>query len=162
MAVEYVRKRDGGISIYLEGVDKVMNRITKAMQGIKVGTRKGMIEVVLLVKKGSVQRCPRDTSNLAGSAEVWVSESGNVQYQGSPTEAPAGMEGSRFSGPEPSQAEIEGGIKFGASYAVFVHELPYDHPNGQDKFLEETLKEEEARIVQLLCKSAWNECRGVL
>ncbi len=117
--------------VAISGFDNVLRNLNKEVMSIKGRSRAGMHEVALTIKNTALPLTPHDTGNLRGS---WFS---NVIQQG-------------------DNIGVEVGFGEGATYAVFVHERTELHhdPPTQSKFLEEALKRNEKKILQILRETA--------
>lgn len=113
----------------ISGVNKVLNNLNKEVLGMRNRSRAGMRTVGFMVKATSLSLTPVDTGNLRGGA-----------YMRS------------YDTPDGPGAEIG----YTAAYAVFVHERTELHHKSptQSKFLEEALKRDEKRILEIIRKTA--------
>lgn len=113
----------------ISGIDKVLRNLNREIKAIKGRSRQGMHMAALIVKGTALPLTPIETGNLRGS---WFS---HPLQQG-------------------DNIGVELGYGEGASYAVYVHErTELHHDVGQAKFLEEALKREEKRILEILRKT---------
>ncbi len=108
----------------LEGLQKVQQNLNEEIDKIKNKTADGINKSALVVERGSKKRTPVDTGNLK-----------NAHY----TES---MQTSKGPGAE---------IGNTAEYAIHVHErLELNHPVGEAKFLEHSLRENSEEILNIL------------
>jgi len=128
----------------LSGLDEVLNNLNKAINGISINGQAGLIEAGSIVRRQGQKETPVDTANLVNS---WYG----------PT---------IFRHPDGVVAEL--GLT--ASYAPFVHEMTGANftgprissqskarkkggkPTAKAKFLEDPLKENEKKILNILAR----------
>jgi len=156
MAVIYTSKRTGEKITYLEGLDKVLKNLNKALKGIEERTVSGVSLALLHVRRRSVELIPRDTSNAAGSCETWVHDGKKIAIHTPPE--PEKKPGTTNPGVEEPSEKINGicgGIKFGAYYSTFIHEIPKNYRGGKEyKYLEKPLKEDSDQLVRIIADEA--------
>lgn len=111
------------------GIETVLANLNARIDKIENLTRKGVAKATVIVLSEAQRLCPEDTTNLVktGSARV-------VQTPGGPV----------------------GFIRFGASYAWFVHEIDrhYKKQGSQWKYLQAALFHKADRVVQVLADEA--------
>ena len=110
---------------YLTGQDEMIKRINEEIAKIENRTKAGMQKAVLTVKRRSLQMTPVDTGFLRRSCGTRVYD----------------VDGG-----------IVGEISYGASYAVFVHEIQkhYKAAGTQWKFLSTAIFEKASEIIAIL------------
>jgi len=115
------------MAVNKHGLDNILDNLNSEIGRIQGLNEQGLLSAALLVKGEAQRRTPVDTGNLKNSAYT-DSEGGND---------PAAV------------------IGYQASYAPFVHEdLEARHDNGEAKFLERALNENQDRIIQTIRKKA--------
>ena len=108
----------------VEGMDEVLARLNSEIGKIEGAGMDGLLDAGLQIQSVSQSRTPVDEGNLKGSA---------------------------FTRKE------NGGVVTGntAAYAIYVHEnLEATHTNGQAKFLESALRDNESQIVEIVRRRA--------
>ena len=121
----------------VRGFDEVMRNLNEQINGIKDRSMAGLLEAGLKIEARSNQRVPREYGNLAASSYARKAQDGGLAVE----------------------------IGYTAEYALYVHEdlemslkgepRPsglgvYWGPNGENKFLEKTLRENTDLIVQII------------
>ena len=121
----------------VKGFDEVMRNLNDQINGIKDRSMAGLLEAGLKIEARSNQRVPREYGNLAGSSYARKAQDGGMAVE----------------------------IGYTAEYALYVHEdlemslkgeaRPsglgvYWGPNGENKFLEKTLRENADLIVKII------------
>lgn len=121
----------------VRGFDEVMRNLNEQINGIKDRSVAGLLEAGLKIEARSNQRVPREYGNLAASSYARKAQDGGMAVE----------------------------IGYTAEYALYVHEdlemslkgepRPsglgvYWGPNGENKFLEKTLRENQDLIVQII------------
>lgn len=121
----------------VKGFDRVMKNLNDQINGIKERSMAGLLEAGLKIEARSNQRVPREYGNLAASSYARKAQDGGMAVE----------------------------IGYTAEYALYVHEdlemslkgeaRPsglgvYWGPNGENKFLEKTLRENQDLIVQII------------
>ena len=111
------------MSARITGLDNVLRRLNSQVNRFPKRSKSGLREAALIVRGDSQKMTPVDTGNLKASAftEVFSSSKG------------------------PSAV-----IGYTASYAPFVHERNLNYRTGQWKFLEEALKKNTRRIIEII------------
>ena len=125
----------------VRGFDEVMRNLNEQINGIKDRSMAGMLEAGLKIEARSNERAPREYGNLAASSYARKAQDGAMAVE----------------------------IGYTAEYALYVHEdlemslkgepRPsglgvYWGPNGENKFLEKTLRENTDLIVQIIQQRA--------
>lgn len=134
---------------YLTGLKKVEKNLNEAIDDIKGDVTEGVQDVGLDLLRRGVRLAPVETGALRGS--------GYVEFNG--TEI---AEGTGSGGVIPKQKVLKSisdpsaEIGFSEEYAVKQHEeVGYDHPQGgQAKYLEEPMKNNTAKYVEMIRKKA--------
>lgn len=129
--------------------------MNRKVRKIKFRSREGLIKGGLRVMRGSIERCPRDTSNLRSSSYVIWDKTG-------------GKTAAQFRGPDAAKMKTnheqvlakrrakmpakfqDPRVEIGhtAEYAVYVHEdMEATHKIGEAKFLQHALEELEDVIL---------------
>ena len=124
----------------LRGVTSAIRKLNQTFKKIEKRSEQGMIAVVLKVKAEALKQTPIDTGNLRGSFETQVSKDGTIISYSAPTDVQSN------SGAEPptSQHGVQGMVKVGAEYALWVHEIPKNYTVGNHKYLYNALKSVDA------------------
>jgi hypothetical protein len=119
------------------GFDEVMKNLNKEISGIKNRSFAGLLEAGLKIEAGSNERAPSEYGDLRGSSYTRKSRDGSLSVE----------------------------VGYTASYAAFVHENlemrlkgelrpsglgKYWGPKGENKFLEKTVKLNEANIIRIV------------
>jgi len=125
----------------VRGFDEVMRNLNEQINGIKDRSMAGLLEVGLKIEARSNQRVPREYGNLAASSYTRKAQDEAIAVE----------------------------IGYTAEYALYVHEdlemslkgepRPsglgvYWGPNGENKFLEKTIRENTDLIVKIIKKRA--------
>jgi hypothetical protein len=125
----------------LVGFDDVLKRMNLEISGIKNRGFDGLLEAGLKIQAASNKRAPRDLGNLVGSSYARKAQDKTLSVE----------------------------VGYGASYAAALHENlemklkgsprksgrgVYWGPNGESKFLEKTVRDNEKAIVQIVAKRA--------
>lgn len=125
----------------VRGLDEVLANLNREIQGIRARSMAGLLEAGLKIEAASNERVPRDTGNLAASSYTRRAQDGSLSVE----------------------------VGYTAAYAVFVHENlemrlageprssgrgVYWGPNGENKFLEKTLRMNERAIVEIILERA--------
>ena len=106
------------------GFDEVMANLNKEISRIEGAGMDGLLDAGLQVQRVSQSRTPVDTSNLKGSA--FTRREGDSVVTGNT-----------------------------AAYAIFVHEdMEANHANGQAKFLESALRDNQRNILEIIRRRA--------
>lgn len=111
----------------LEGMDKVLGNLNRAIAGIKGRTYAGLLKAGLFVQGEAMKETPRDTGHLVGSAYTQGLEKG---------ERPV----------------VE--IGYSASYAPFVHEINKNYRVGNWQFLRNALAKNDGKILDIIRQEA--------
>ncbi len=114
------------------GIPQVVRNIERAIAGIETRSRAAMEEVGLVVKADALKRTPVDTGHLRASAYVQVTSNRTAGVK-----ARGGW-----------QSVVE--IGYTAAYAPYVHEINKNYRIGSWKFLEFALRDNEAKIVEII------------
>lgn len=145
----------------LEGMDKVLANLNRAIAGIEGRTKKGMIKATLLVKGDAMRQTPRDLGNLAGSAYTehnWQTASESVpKYKGPAANKLSSEHSSRKAEGRQQIAGVNGlvsTIGYTAYYAPFVHEIQKNYTVGNWQFLRNALVNNEMKILGILKEEA--------
>lgn len=115
---------------FIKGRDRVLSNLNKEIAKIEGNiTEKGMWKSILLVEREAKIETPVRTGNLINSYSREVRK---------------------------EHEQIIGEIKNNAAYALIVHETPahYRKPGSKWKFLEDPLKKNSQRILDILANSA--------
>ena len=151
--------------VRMVGVEAVMERISKAMEGTKQKSFKGLIEAGILIRRSSIKDSPTvplDTANLRHSWFMTTKRStmgASSNFQGEEKGRMSSDHGSTL-GEEKSKVSVIGfptlAFGFSAYYATYVHEgrqgvsVKYKQAGSGAKFLEEAIKSNEKAILLLL------------
>ncbi len=120
--------------VRLEGMGQLLDNLNKEIKGNNLATRRGITKSVLLVERESKQECPVDLGNLKNSGYTEV-----------------------FNGPNGPA----GAVGYTAVYALRQHEeVTWNHTVGKAKFLEDPLKRNEKKILEILKYEAHRELMG--
>ena len=111
----------------LEGMDKVLGNLNRAIAGIQGRTYAGLLKAGLFVQSEAMKETPRDTGHLVGSAYTQGLEKG---------EKPV----------------VE--IGYSASYAPFVHEINKNYRVGNWQFLRNALAKNDGKILDIIRQEA--------
>mgnify|MGYP000645025530 CR=1 FL=1 len=115
------------MAIKQHGLDRILKNLNQQISNIEGANEQGLLQAALLIKREAQEKTPVDTGNLKNSAYT-DSEGGNN---------PAAV------------------IGYQASYAPFVHEdLEARHDNGEAKFLEKAVNENQDRIPEIIRRRA--------
>jgi len=146
----------------VEGLDDVLNKLQHTTVLVKTASLKGVIKAGLLVQAGAQKKTPVDLGNLKNT--------GFTTWKGRRDVEPREFEGREAEDlaedyPDTigtHQAEIrreqgagdfnpQSRVGFSAFYALHVHEdVEQPHVNGQSKYLQASLMENQGKIVSLL------------
>lgn len=140
--------------ISLKRVTLNMNR---AIAGITLRSRSGLIAAGIHVLGAAIENCPYATRNLAHSGTViWDKSAGNnntfISPGGGEVKADTDKMVAEVKGTLKSNINLfDVGIGFGASYAVFVHEnLEAHHDHGSAQFLTKAMRDEQDEVLKLI------------
>lgn len=115
------------MAVKQHGLDRILKNLNQQISNIEGANEQGLLQAALLIKREAQEKTPVDTGNLKNSAYT-DSEGGD----------------------EPSAV-----IGYQASYAPFVHEdLEARHDNGEAKFLEKALNENQNQILEIIRQRA--------
>ena len=115
------------MAVKQHGLDRVLQNLNKQIGQIQGANEQGLRAAALVVQREAQKKTPVDTGNLKNSAYT-DSEGGKH---------PAAV------------------IGYQAAYAPFVHEdLEARHTNGEAKFLEKALNENQGRILKIVQRHA--------
>lgn len=123
---------------YIIGTGALLQNMARELENIRGRiSRRGMWQVLLLLKRESIRKTPVLTGNLQSSYSTFVE---------------SGMYG------------VEGYLVNNASYALFVHEMPefsasgaytrFRKPGSGPKFVENPLRDNQRRFLDILRNSA--------
>lgn len=125
----------------VRGFDEVMRNLNEQINGIKDRSMAGLLEAGLKVEARSNERAPNHLGNLAGTSYARKAQDGSLAVD----------------------------IGYEATYAIYLHENlemklkgeprpdglgVYWGPNGENKFLEKTLRENTDLILQIIQQRA--------
>lgn len=152
--------------IKLEGIDTVMNNLSKEIQRIDGVSLKGLIRSSVIVRRAMDKEEPKipvDTGNLR-SSQFTVTSAGQTTFKG------GGFKGKKSSGMQSDHdrviseenANIKGqvpivAVGFTANYAAEVHEDMEKkrlRPGSGPKFLESKLLSKKGEILAMIAKEA--------
>lgn len=134
---------------YLSGIKEIADNIQDAIDRLKYQSSKGLADALLFIGKESQNRAPVDTGDLRGS--LYVEINGVKIAQGNKGG------GITETGTIPDNA-VTGCVGYAAEYAADQHEhTEYEHKNGQAKYLESVLVENQGRILHLIAGGIMGE-----
>lgn len=111
----------------VKGLDTVLSNLNSEIAKIEGASMDGLMEAGMKIQASSQQRAPVDTGNLKGSAYTRKARVGGKSVE----------------------------IGYTANYAIYVHEnLEARHTVGQAKFLESALRDNEAKIIDIVQQKA--------
>lgn len=122
-----------------QALGKIRKKVDGALKEVEGATQLAVQEVLEKIKIEAQQITPVDTGALHDSAFVAV-ETANKYIHGK-------VGYNITSGPVPS------GVTTGVNYAVFVHETPMHHNNGQWKFFQAAVESNQMQIKGMLVDS---------
>ena len=149
----------------LKGTNGVLRRLNKVIKKQRLATKAGLMEASLVIKADSIKMTPIDWGNLRASGFVMVTNlptntqgSGSFKGEGK-NELASGFQQAQGEGKSivgSSEYFLIGIIAYSASYATWVHEMPanYNFNQGENKFLEKSLKNNSKRVLKILTKHA--------
>ena len=144
------------IGIRLAGIDTALAQLNREIRRIKRVSKKALIRAGFLIKREAQSKTPVMTGNLKSSAFVtWGGKGiphGAPSFKGKDAGKMASEHLSVVAG-ETARAKTYNAVEVGytAYYAIFVHEnLTVHHKSGEAKFLENAIRENKDRIVELI------------
>ena len=109
----------------VQGLDEVLKNLNREIKEIEGATLSGLWDAGLQIQRVSQSRTPVDTGNLKGSAYTRRTSDDGVE------------------------------IGYTANYAIYVHEnMEAAHTNGQAKFLESALRDNQRNIIKIIERRA--------
>lgn len=115
------------MSVEVTGIQEALDELNEQIKDIKGKSIEGLIAAGLIIEADAKRKAPVLTGNLRASG---------------------------FSRKDPTDPEVVE-VGFNAAYAIFVHEdLEAHHTNGEAKFLENAVKENSQRIVDIITSRA--------
>lgn len=139
----------------VKGFDQVMKNLNEQINGIKDRSMAGLLEAGLKIEARSNQRVPIDSSNLVGSSYTRKNQDGSLGVEVGYTAEYAAwvheMITMRLKG---QPREDFGTTRAGVSFGGGTGKGTYWSPNGEAKFLEKTIRENEDLIVQIVMQHA--------
>lgn len=143
---------------YLKGLNEITEKLQEGIEKLNKKNSRGFVDALMFVAKESQQRAPVDTGDLRGSIQVEINgeiyaEGEKISNDSSENEKERVKITNRainVVGALPEHATT-GVVSFNTKYAAQQHEqINYHHEEGQAKYLESVLVEEEDRILQLI------------
>jgi hypothetical protein len=149
------------VQVELIGGKHIIQNLKKEVKSVISNSKKGLIQVGLLIKASSMRKTPIDLGNLRASHYVvW---GGGVDTDGSFVSTGNSKEDSRLAPDHQtiialgkSQAGMFGVlVGVSAYYAIYVHEdLQANHTVGQAKFLESAIGEYAPNALKIIKSKA--------
>jgi hypothetical protein len=102
------------------GLDKVMRNLNKEIKGIEKRSQVGILKAGFFIEGEATKNAPLFTGNLRGSAYTRSVPEGGVE------------------------------VGFEAEYALWVHEIEKDYGNGEWKYLQRAIDENESIILDII------------
>ena len=160
----------------LEDVEKVINNLNKLIDEYKDKTLKGVLRAALLIRRKALELTPKDTGNLKESCFV-VWKGGIIGAGKSPNFVTGGKRGATQKEVDilyknhtkalnnaqsllGDETKIRALINYSAYYALFVHEIKKQHKNGQWKFLETAIKQNQAEVLKIIAETVKSKGGG--
>lgn len=132
---------------YLSEFNDIVNKIQSEVDKMLVKSTKGLADALLFVATESQQRAPVDKGDLRGSVKVNIDSNTYIKGWSSDDGKSCGVE---VVGTLPEKAK-KGSVSFNTEYAAQQHEqINYKHENGQAKYLESVIIENQDRILNCI------------
>ena len=118
-----------------EGLREVTGNLNTEIAKIRTRTRRGLVKAAYHVASISAQRAPKDSGDLRGSVRVRRETlNGDVVPKSAVSDLPNDLV-----------------VVFEEKYAATQHEhVEFEHKDGEAKFLENTLIDEQNRILRII------------
>ncbi len=150
------------LQVTIKGTDKVLKNLQREVAKVIGNSKKGLIQVGLLIKAGSMRKTPIDLGNLRASHYVsW--DTGQDSSAAFASSGDSLSDRKLVSGHSLMLAESKGqagrlGVQVGVSafYAVYVHENSrgYSFKVGQAKFFESAIEEVTPQALTIIKQKA--------
>lgn len=139
----------------VRGFDEVMRNLNEQIEGIKDRTMAGLLEASYKIQGQANKKVPVDTGNLVGSSYVRKHQDGFMRVEIGYTAIYAAwvheMTSMRLKGkPRAHFGTTREGVEFGGGTLTGT----YWAPNGEAKWLENTIRLNEKAIVQIVMERA--------
>ena len=139
----------------VKGFDQVMKNLNEQIEGIKDRTMAGLLEASYKIQRQANKKVPVDTGNLVGSSYVRKNQDGSLGVEIGYTAIYAAwvheMISMRLKGqPRENFGKTKKGVEFGGGTGKGT----YWAPNGEAKWLENTVRLNEKEIVRIVLERA--------
>ncbi len=142
----------------VEGFDKVIKRLNDEILGIKNRGFDGLLEAGLKIEAASNKRAPRDTGNMVGSSYARKAQDGSLSvevgygaaYAAAVHEMPMTLKGKPRAHFGITSNHSDYGPKVPQKFGGGTGNGTYWSPNGENKFLEKTVRQNEKAIVDII------------
>lgn len=148
-------------SFKVKGIDGVLKNLNAAIKNIEGNTRKGLSKAGLFIKGESQERTPVDFGILRSSAFSRLSQISKsfasvtigytAEYAPWVHEMPMTLKGK----PRADFGKTKAGVSFGGGSGSGVY-----WQGGENKFLEKAVKQNEAKIVDIIATTASKDLKG--